>query len=241
MELVILAAGKGSRIFKSINRNKCLIKIYNQTLIEKIINDANSLKIFKKINIVTGYRKNKIMKKLKNYKINFIFNKDYNKKEMLHSLKVGIKNCKKDTLVTYSDIIFSKNIFEDINKMNKTKYILPVLKNWKKVWKIRKKKIVDDCESLNFDRNFYLTDIGKKIVNENIPKGQFMGIFFIPKNKIKKTINYIDQNKNNKKMHTTNFIDYLVSKKQKIKCIVKNYNWYEFDDIEDLKNFKKQY
>ena len=239
MELVILAAGKGSRIFKSINRNKCLIKIYNQTLIEKIINDANSLKIFKKINIVTGYRKNKIMKKLKNYKINFIFNKDYNKKEMLHSLKVGIKNCKKDTLVTYSDIIFSKNIFEDINKMNKTKYILPVLKNWKKVWKIRKKKIVDDCESLNFDRNFYLTDIGKKIVNENIPKGQFMGIFFIPKNKIKKTINYIDQNKNNKKMHTTNFIDYLVTKKQKIKCIVKNYNWYEFDDIEDLKNFKK--
>ena len=239
MELVILAAGKGSRIFKSINRNKCLIKIYNQTLIEKIINDANSLKIFKKINIVTGYRKNKIMKKLKNYKINFIFNKDYNKKEMLHSLKVGIKNCKKDTLVTYSDIIFSKNIFEDINKMNKKKYILPVLKNWKKVWKIRKKKIVDDCESLNFDRNFYLTDIGKKIVNENFPKGQFMGIFFIPKNKIKKTINYIDQNKNNKKMHTTNFIDYLVSKKQKIKCIVKNYNWYEFDDIEDLKNFKK--
>ena len=42
-------------------------------------------------------------------------------------------------------------------------------------------------------------------------------------------------------MHTTSFIDYLVTKKQKIKCIVKNYNWYEFDDIEDLKNFKKQY
>ena len=241
MELVILAAGKGSRIFKSINRNKCLIKIYNQTLIEKIVNDANSLKIFEKINIVIGYRKNKIMKKLKNYKINFIFNKDYNKKEMLHSLKLGIKNSKKDTLVTYSDIIFSKNVFEDINKMHKTKYILPVLKNWKKIWKVRKKKIIEDCESLNFDRNFYLTDIGKKIINENMPKGQFMGIFFIPKNEIKKTINYIDQNKNNKKMHTTSFIDYLVTKKQKIKCIVKNYNWYEFDDIEDLKNFKKQY
>ena len=43
MELVILAAGKGSRIFKSINRNKCLIKIYNQTLIEKIVNDALKL------------------------------------------------------------------------------------------------------------------------------------------------------------------------------------------------------
>ena len=64
-----------------------------------------------------------------------------------------------------------------------------------------------------------------------------MGIF--SKKKKKKIMKYIDQNKNNKKMHTTSFIDYLVTyKKQKIKCIVKNYNWYEFDDIEDLKNFK---
>ena len=55
-----------------------------------------------------------------------------------------------------------------------------------------------------------------------------------------KTLGFIHP-KNNKKMHTTSFIDYLVTKKQKIKCIVKNYNWYEFDDIEDLKNFKKQY
>ena len=240
MELVILAAGKGSRIFKSINRNKCLIKIYKQTLIEKIINDAISLKLFKKINVVTGYRKNKIIEKLKKYKVNFIFNKDFNKKEMLHSLKLGIKNCKNDTLVTYSDIIFSKRVFQDINLNKKTNYMLPVLRNWKKVWKIRKKEIIDDCESLNFDRNFYLTDIGKKII-KNLPKGQFMGIFFIQKKKIKKTMKYIDQNKNNKKMHTTSFIDYLVTKKQKIKCIVKNYNWYEFDDIEDLKNFKKQY
>ena len=115
MELVILAAGKGSRIFKSINRNKCLIKIHKQTLIEKIINDAISLKLFKKINVVTGYRKNKIIEKLKNYKVNFIFNKDFIKKEMLHSLKLGIKNCKNDTLVTYSDIIFSKRVFQDIN------------------------------------------------------------------------------------------------------------------------------
>ena len=239
MELVILAAGKGSRIFKSINRNKCLIKINNQTLIEKIINDGNSLKIFKKIHVVVGYRKNKIIENLKNYKVNFINNKDYRRKEMLYSLKIGINNCKSDTIVTYSDIIFSKNVFRDINKKNKTKYILPVLKNWKQIWKLRKKEIIDDCESLNFDKNLFLTDIGKKLINKIKPKGQFMGIFFIPKSKIKKTINYINKNKNNKKMHTTKFIDYLINKKQKIKCIIKNYDWYEFDDIDDLKNYKR--
>ena len=159
MELVILAAGKGSRIFKSINRNKCLIKIHKQTLIEKIINDAISLKLFKKINVVTGYRKNKIIEKIKNYKENYIFNKDFNKKEMLHSLKLGIKNCKNDTLVTYSDIIFSKRVFQDINLNKKTNYILPVLRNWKKVWKIRKKEIIDDCESLNFDALIVLVQL----------------------------------------------------------------------------------
>ena len=37
MEAIILAAGKGSRISKAINKNKCLIKVSNKTLIDRII------------------------------------------------------------------------------------------------------------------------------------------------------------------------------------------------------------
>ena len=95
MELVILAAGKGSRIFKSINRNKCLIKLNKKTLIEKIISNAKSLNLFNKIHVVVGYKKQNIINSLKNKNVNFIYNEDYKKKEMLHSLKLGLKDCKK--------------------------------------------------------------------------------------------------------------------------------------------------
>ena len=237
MELVILAAGKGSRIFKSIHRNKCLIKLNTKTLIEKIIIDAKSLNKFNKIHVVVGYKKSNIINQLKNMNVNFIDNKEFDKKEMLHTLKLGLQKCKEDTIISYSDIIYPKKVFKDIFKIKNKHYLLPILKNWKSVWKQRKKAIIDDCETLDFDKNFILKDIGEKLDHKIKPKGQFMGIFFIPKNKIKKSINLM--NKNNNKMHTTGFINHLIKQKEKIRCIVKNYKWYEFDDIDDLKSYKK--
>ena len=95
MEALILAAGKGKRINKYLKINKCLLKIDGKTLIEKIINDLRSIFIPDKISVVIGH-KNIIKSKLKNHNINFIFNKDYNKKEMLHSLYLGLKYIRKD-------------------------------------------------------------------------------------------------------------------------------------------------
>ena len=40
MRLIILAAGKSSRIFKDIGKHKCLLNVNNQTLLSKIINDS---------------------------------------------------------------------------------------------------------------------------------------------------------------------------------------------------------
>ena len=117
MELIILAAGKGSRIFNNIKKNKCLININGKSLIEKIIYDANNLKIFNKIKVVVGYKKDNIKKELKKYKIEYIYNKDFSNKEMLHSLKLGIQKSKEDVIITYSDIIYSKKIFTQILKI----------------------------------------------------------------------------------------------------------------------------
>ena len=38
MKVVLLAAGKSQRIFKKINKNKCLLKINKNTIIENSIN-----------------------------------------------------------------------------------------------------------------------------------------------------------------------------------------------------------
>ena len=61
MKLILLAAGKSSRIYNDININKCLIKINDQTLLEKIINNAIKSKI-KLIDVVTGFKPKNIKK-----------------------------------------------------------------------------------------------------------------------------------------------------------------------------------
>ena len=72
--VLILAAGTGSRMGIVGKKNpKCLIKINKITLIERIINFFLKLNILD-INILVGYQKKKIIKILKKYKINFIFN-----------------------------------------------------------------------------------------------------------------------------------------------------------------------
>ena len=55
MKLILLAAGKSSRIFTKIKTNKCLIKINNKTLIKHIIDNAKNSGI-KNIDIVTGFK-----------------------------------------------------------------------------------------------------------------------------------------------------------------------------------------
>ena len=243
MHYLILAAGKSSRIYSKIKKNKCLLNIKKETLIKKAIN--NILYFSKpedKIHIVTGFKQNLIKKELSSKKLNFIHNKKYNSTEMLYSMMFALNKIKKDnTIVIYSDIIFSKVVLNKLISLNSSNIIIPVLKNWKKVWNIKNKKIYDDAETLkiNIQKNKVL-EIGKKIkISKDIPKYQYMGIIYFPKNYIKKILKIFKSNKDFKHMHLTNFIDYLINKKFDVSPIITTSHWYEFDDYEDYLNYKK--
>ena len=238
---IILAAGKGSRIFKSINKNKCLIKVSKKSLIARII-DTFKYHKFNKIFILTGFNKKKIEKEIRKKKVKFVHNYRYNKTEMLETLILGLKNCNDDTIISYSDIIYDKKIISRLyNYKNKNNNILlPVLTNWKKIWKIKNKNIHNDAETLIYNKKNILIEIGKKIqVLRNI-KAQYMGIILIPKEKIKIVLKEFS-NLKNKKIHLTKFLNILIKKKILIECLKMNHHWYEFDDYEDIKNYIKKY
>ena len=42
-------------------------------------------------------------------------------------------------------------------------------------------------------------------------------------------------------MHITNIKNFLIEKNIKVKALKNSNNWYEFDDYNDLKNFRKKY
>ena len=140
MDIIFLAAGKGSRFHNKTKINKCLIKINKKPLIKMLIDEVKKTNI-ENINIVTGYRSEFLKKKLNNYKkINFIYNKYYNKKEMTHSFITGLKRTNTDLIISYTDIMFNSLIINKIIKNKNENILIPVLKNWKRIWKIRGKK-----------------------------------------------------------------------------------------------------
>ena len=177
MKVVFLAAGKSKRIFKKIGKNKCLLEVEKKTLIEKSIGEIYKTNI-RDITIVLGFKHQLIKKSLKKFKkLKFIINKKYNSREMLYSLIFALKKYNSDIIFIYTDIIFSYKTINKIISSKKTNITLPVLNNWKKIWKISK-DVYKDAESLKTNNLFELKSIGEKITNLNKVKYQFMGNFY---------------------------------------------------------------
>ena len=236
MQIVFLAAGRGSRIYKKIKINKSLIKIKKKTIIRRLIENIPNKKK-NKINLVLGFNANLIIKNTKNLNVNYIFNKNYAKTEMLYSMYIALKKFNDDFIFSYTDIIYSNSIIKKILKYKPKNICIPVNTNWKKIWEIRKKNIFEDAETLKFKYKS-LIEIGNKIKDINEVQGQFMGIFFIPKNKRNLILDTIKNNDFRKKQ-VTSFMNYLLKKKVKIDVIKYTGNWYEFDDFNDLREYNK--
>ena len=158
---------------------------------------------------------------------------------MLYSLIFALRKYNSDIIFIYTDIIFSHKTINKILKSKKKYITLPVLNNWKKIWKIRNKDPYSDAETLEVNNLSQIKSIGKKITNLDKVKYQFMGITFIPKSKRKNFLNFYNNLKEKNKLHLTSFLHQLVKKKNKIFCIKTNDKWYEFDDYSDFLNYKK--
>lgn len=238
MKIVFLAAGKSSRIYKKLGKPKCLLKINEMSIIENLIQNLKKLN-FKNINIVVGFKSNLIKNELKSYKdIKYIYNRYYNSREMLYSLILALKKFDDDLIFSYTDIIYDETIIKKLIKKKNDIY-LPVYENWKKVWLKRKKDIKSDAEDLQVNKDFSLKSIGKKIKDISKVKYQFMGLIMINKTNREKILKVYEKNKSNKKIHLTSFLNLAIRENIKIKCINYKRKWFEFDDIEDFTNYKK--
>ncbi len=236
MKIVFLAAGKGTRIFKKIKTPKALIQINNVSLIQRLIKNIEK-KFWKNIFIVTGFQSSKIKKETKKFNVNYIENKLYFKTEMLFSMYLALRKINDDIIFSYSDIFYEEKIINSLIKSKSKKIIIPINKNWEKVWKIRKKNIFKDAETLKIKNN-KIIEIGEKIKKIKDVQGQYMGIFMIPKNKRNKILEIIKKNKMEKN-HITYFLNFLIKKKEILKPKIYKGLWYEFDDKIDLSQFKK--
>lgn len=239
MIVIILAAGKGSRLYPlTKNKPKCLVEYKKKSIIDYQLELFKKKKI-NKIFLVAGYKRNKITKK----NLRVIKNERYKTTNMVYSLFKLKKlfNGKEDILISYGDIIYKENVLEKIIK-SKNNFSTIIDKNWLIYWKKRMSDPISDAESLILDKKNYILDIGQKVSSLKKIKGQYIGLTKISKNITKKILKIweeINKGKKNKKkienLYLTDFFRILIKKKIRLKAIFIKRNWLEFDTKKDLK------
>ena len=235
---IILAAGKGNRLYPlTKDKPKCLVKYNNKSILSYQVNLLKKVKI-KKIYLVSGYKSSKIkIKKIIKKK-----NLEFKNSNMVYSLFKFRKlfNGKEDIIISYGDIIFKEKVIKKlINENENLSTIIDA--GWLSYWRKRFKNPLDDAETLRMNKNFYITEIGKKTKSYNNIQGQYIGLIKIKKEitkKVLKTWNDLSKSKNIKEvknMYFTDFLRILIKKNFKLKAVIVKRGWLEFDQPSDLK------
>lgn len=115
MQAIILAAGMGKRLGELTRENtKCMVKVHEQTLIERMIGQLERLGV-KRVILVIGYKGEKVRELIGN-KINhtpilYITNPVYDKTNNIYSLYLAKDYLVEDeTILLESDLIFDDSI-----------------------------------------------------------------------------------------------------------------------------------
>ncbi len=230
MQLILLAAGRGTRLPKKYRKKpKCLAKVKNKAIID---HNTDFFNLFSTKHIITGYKSQNLNSYAKKNNFKIIYNKNYRSTNMTYSLFLAKKIVKENLVVCYGDIIFDKSVYI---LLKENKDIIPVNKNWLKIWKKRMtlKEIKNDAENLIIKKNI-LKSIGNKI-SKTLPKYQYMGIFKLRKKTFFKMEKFFKKN-NNKKIDMTSFLNKVINT-NKIGFKTKIYKsfWFEIDNAKDIK------
>lgn len=237
MRAIILVAGRGSRLPKSLSKNpKSFLKIGKSTIIERLIYNF-LISGISNIALVTGYKKNNFLKfKLKNF-----HNQKWKKTNMVYSLKKADSWLSKyNCIVSYGDILYEKKA---IKNLLKDKNPLTILYDpfWKKLWKKRFSNPLSDAETFKINKKKLITEIGKKTSKIMDIQGQYMGLIkFEPKGwlNFKKCLKIDFKNKYNK-IYLTDVFQKLIEKNISIKAKKYVGKWSEVDTAKDYLIMKK--
>tara|TARA_Y100000591_G_C21746261_1_gene652145 strand:+ start:428 stop:1141 length:714 start_codon:yes stop_codon:yes gene_type:complete len=234
MQLIVLAAGKGTRLPENLRLYpKCLVKIGDKSILE---HNLPFYSLFKKKIIVTGFNSKKIKKFIIDNKFREVKNKYYNNTNMVYSAFCPAKNICSDVVICYSDIIFDHNIFRNLRSKSN---LIILKKNWLKIWRGRMNfdKIKYDAEDVIIKKN-KIIKIGERI-EKKLPKFQYMGIIKLRYKSYKKLEKFFLK-LNNNKLDFTSFLNLAIQNKiTYFKPLITSKKWFEIDTFKDIKFTEK--
>ncbi|WP_394200677.1 NTP transferase domain-containing protein [Shewanella waksmanii] len=232
MRALILASGRGSRLGNLTEQQpKGFTKVAGKKLIDWQLSALKCAGV-EDIAVTTGYFKDCFNTLFKNQ----FYNHNWSTTNMVSSMlcaKSFLAN--QDTIVSYSDIIYSKKTIEQLVN-DKNDITIAYDPNWLTQWQARYENPLDDAESFN-QVNGVLTDIGRKVDSLNEVKGQYMGLLKFSKLGWSQVNTYLGKLSAQElaALDMTTMLQNLVSLGITINTVEISDEWFEVDTLQDLK------
>ena len=252
MKVIILAAGQGTRLRPlTDNCPKCMVEVNGRSIIERQLETMKNCGIKEEdITIIAGYRNDVLKEKLSTTAIHVIVNDEYETTNMVCSLMCArsLMEAQEDILISYGDIIYEEKVLKSVLDSKEEMSVI-VDDGWYEYWSERCENPLDDAETLMFDEESYLTEIGQKTTELSRVQSQYIGLMRFQGQGLKAVLDISAQAKqrserneklwrterNYNKMYMTDLLQGLIDEGHKLKAVHIQRGWYEIDDCEDLK------
>mgnify|MGYP006076085599 CR=1 FL=1 len=245
MELLILAAGTGSRLSPQTDHlPKCLLAIENDvTILDHQLGLAKNLGI-KTVTIVIGFQHELIEKALEKAKPFFekiitVYNPFFETTNNLVSLWLGFDGINDTVLMMNGDSVLNLNILRSCVSVSND-IIIPISK---------KDSYDTDDTKLALDSSGHILEISKKIPPEKI-SAEWMGVCLFPRDKIKDVKAIIESKIRQPELlkaypHYLSVFNELIAQNHVLKTkVFDSYSWAEIDyqfDLDDVRAHVKRY
>ncbi|MDR0972568.1 MAG: phosphocholine cytidylyltransferase family protein [Prevotellaceae bacterium] len=247
MKAIILAAGQGTRLKKyTENLPKGMLRFMGQTLIERQIETYHQAGI-REISIVRGFAADKIKYPM----VTYYENPDYTTTNMVESLLRARAEFNDDVIVSYSDILFSKEMLRGMIQASGD-YVVAVDDNWKTYWKARYGRVDFDTESLEIAPDDRIISLGQDTRNIDKIDARYVGLLKFTRKGLKQITELWDRDyplfldkpwmlsgKHIRQAYMTDLLMALIKESYPVKASHYQNGWIEFDTNEDYERMRE--
>ena len=246
--VIIIAAGLGSRLKKyTDNLPKCMLDFAGKTLLQRQL-EAFKINGLNKISVIRGFKKEKI-----NYPdLTYFENKEYKNNNILNSLMYAEEALNGHVIVSYSDILFEKEV---VKRLMESEHDISIVVDidWRGYYINRKDHPINEAENVIFDANNNVVEIGKIHTGKHDVHGEFIGMLKLsPRGSeiFKKHFHRakdlywnkpFQRAKTFQKAYITDIIQDMTDLGVPIHCVIIERGWKEIDTEEDYKNALKSF
>ena len=245
---IIVAAGLGSRLGElTADTPKCMLELNGKSILQHQL-DSYETNGISDISVVRGYKKEKI----NHVGLTYYENTDFKNNNILNSVFYAEPAIEGNVIISYSDIVFTPKIVERLMECSADISIV-VDVDWRERYVSRDNHPIEEAESVIFDANLSVVDIGKITPSLDDVHGEFIGMMkFTPRGAEIFKLHFhrakqlfwgkpYQRAATFQKAYITDLLKDMAELGVHIQTVIIEQGWQEIDTIEDLENAKSKF